>query len=558
MQINVNRATVGAICAVFLLTGTLRLQGGEDDTSEKTKFPPVFDKLIEDFSLYMADKDAGKRGHAVGALQKAQKKGSIPKEQLVPVFIKLLEDSSFSIRRSAAFSLSRLADPSALEPLRKATPTGNYNLLYSMVSARKALGDKQLVADLAALVVGKDDSTGLAVARVLGGMKGPEAIQVLLKTIEVEDAEHRRRAAFGLRHSRTKEADEALLKALSDADIKVRKVTVDALGAKRSNASAEKLLELSGTEKDPSIRQAMVNSLGLLRFAASREKMEELLQKDPDPKVRKTAAITLGSLGAKESKEILLNSAKKNDEADSVRSAALRSLARIRAPETIEELLPFLKDDRQAVRYATLGAMAQYRDAKLIPSLKQVLVEDKDANCRASAAYQLGRLKAKEAEEDLVKAFADAPTPLRLNVLGALQSLGSEHAGKLALEALKDKNSGIRRKGIAVLRGVKLKDAGEVLLKMAKEDKDMGVRTAAMGALPGLAPAVPAAEFLLARLEDSSESVRRAAYGALAAISKKKFPFRPWAYEHRRKAEVERWKKWWEEGGKTELEAGGK
>jgi HEAT repeat protein len=303
------------------------------------------------------------------------------------------------------------------------------------------------------------------------------------------------------------------------------------------------------------VRQAAVNSLGLLNAAAARETVEKLLDSDPDVKVRATAATTLGSFKTWESRNLLLAVARKTAEDNSVRANALMSLARMGKPEVIGDLGSMLQDPSIPIRQAALNATAQINDPLLTAPLRKVLTQDADMRCRSSAAYQLGKLKAKEAEEDLIKAWSSTDGGLRQNALSALQGIGSVRIVEFAGEALNDKHGGLRQAGISIFAALKHKPAAEEVLAIAAKEKDGGMRVAAMRALPALAPGVDSCELLLNALADPAEQIRSTAYTTLCSVAKQSFPFRSWAYPHRREVEVAKWRDWWTKEGKAALQA---
>lgn len=150
----------------------------------------------------------------------------------------------------------------------------------------------------------------------------------------------------------------------------------------------------------PVLLDALPDSKGAIYVA---EALGRLGQKDAVPKLiltlesdndrlREEAAQALGNLGDRAAVEPLIRLL--NDQSfwgDSVRSAAIKSLARLQAREAVPRLTLMLRDPVPMVRAETAKALGQLNGSEAIGALKEAL-EDESALVRECAAVALVKL----------------------------------------------------------------------------------------------------------------------------------------------------------------------
>ncbi len=228
-----------------------------------------------------------------------------------------------------------------------------------------------------------------------------------------------------------------------------------------------------------------------------------------------------------------------------VRIAAAEALAPIKSPLAVEPLVALLKDRNPAVRRAAVGALAARGGGRVVEPLVAALEDsdpdvraatatavyrrlmtDPDQDARRATATALGRIRAVDAIEPLVKAIMDADESVRLAAIRALQAIGEVQAVVpliivLAHELVRQKAAG--RSSLAVQRAASealdaLCDARSIgQLQTALTHDEADVREITVKRLARIStPEV--ADSLLAALNDRDSGIRRTAARGLAEI----------------------------------------
>jgi HEAT repeat protein len=319
------------------------------------------------------------------------------------------------------------------------------------LAAVKRLGSYGASAILAAEQLGKmvqeDPDTQVANQAALALAKiGPAGARELAAAVRSEKTvvRHRALVALGKMGPAAKEALEALMDALEDADSPCRAWAAFALGEmgaaaapavdalclalRDSNAEVRKqaLLALAniGPESVPSLQKLLADEEAPVRYSAiqaltiqctdAKEAASDLakLLKDKEPALRSAAAAALAALGsvAKQAvPELLL--AMKDDKID-VQQSAFRALLRVSADDSEGMLDAFRKLNEQhhwAAPYVLKQFGPKAKDA-VKPLILRLQAKEDDE--RFAAALALGRIgkEAKEAIPALQKAMND-PNP---------------------------------------------------------------------------------------------------------------------------------------------------
>ena len=102
-----------------------------------------------------------------------------------------------------------------------------------------------------------------------------------------------------------------------------------------------------------------------------------------------------------------------NSEAASIRLAAVKALAQVELPESVDALLPVLDDPDESVRRWTVWALGRKNDLRATVAIIGSL-EDSDANVRCAAVSALGSVRNQKVVGHIANRLADPSTAVQL------------------------------------------------------------------------------------------------------------------------------------------------
>jgi len=152
-----------------------------------------------------------------------------------------------------------------------------------------------------------------------------------------------------------------------------------------------------------------------------------------------------------------------------------------------EPLLELLRDSDPSVRSAAIRVAASIKADERVEKALIALVRDEDWWVRVNAIETLGELKSKNALSVLVKLLDDPDT--RWSAIEALVRVGDVRVAPYLLRYLKDEQTEIRVEVIKALGTLKAKDALSALKDMCESDAHAEVRTEAYRAVMEIAEA---------------------------------------------------------------------
>ena len=337
----------------------------------------------------------------------------------VPHLIAALGSPNAQVRQWAADILGRVADPRALEPLRRAASDSRSHVRFHVIGALARIapaGEPAIAAaaehDLdwgtrreAITAVAKHESgravtllVALAPDQRMGQFAcvelrriGDEGVRSLQEVLTREPATSRLNAALALGW-RDATAISVLVPVLRDksSNIKLRLHASAALGLTADPSALEaQLIILSDRLEPASLRATAARALQAGVQSRHYAALIEAL-KDPEPSVRAGAIDGLASPhypGAIEPIALMLN-----DSEEYVRIYATYAFARLGDRRAFDPLRGALADSSLGVRSAAITALGWLRDRRAIPAIERLLAGEEDAQVREEGERVLHNL----------------------------------------------------------------------------------------------------------------------------------------------------------------------
>lgn len=187
-----------------------------------------------------------------------------------------------------------------------------------------------------------------------------------------------------------------------------------------------------------------------------------------------------------------------NDQSAVVRAMAAKALEKCLAPLALEKLTFALGSEGEVgVRKAIIYAMAPYRSGQTVQTLLPYL-KQKDAELRAAAAFSLSEIHLPESFPELLGFFksrtGDADAFARARIAMALGAIGDRAAIDPLVKALtRDHSEEVRRESAKALGMIAGKQDPQAIqaLEEAKRSSDPYLRLAAEDALTRIQPEHP-------------------------------------------------------------------
>jgi len=396
----------------------------------------------------------------------------------VPLLTPLLADADANIAAAAASALGRIGGkdalaalsaardnvPAALEALLKCAEHAPSAIsIYRSVYESKApeqfrtaayrgllLSDARNRADLMrAALLGKDRAATLAALKVLRELDDSKTLDACAKTMASLPPEGQI-AVMDALAKRGRPALSAFSVAMKSRQPAVRLAAIQSLG-EMNDISAVPLLADAAAGGD----EAAVDALTRLHGSEARKALLDHLRK-AEPAATVELLRALGERGEPEAAATVLQIAGK--EKEPVRSAALRALAKLAAPDTLVPLLNLASgEDGAAIMQTVVAICAKSRDKE---------------KCAGPVIAAMNRGDAAQ----------------KLSLLPALSRLGTSAALAAARAATEDANADLATEAIRVLSQWPTAGAAPHLLELARARTDARQHVLALRGCISLAP----------------------------------------------------------------------
>jgi HEAT repeat protein/beta-lactamase regulating signal transducer with metallopeptidase domain len=272
----------------------------------------------------------------------------------------------------------------------------------------------------------------------------------------------------------------ALITALTDSDLEVRRSTIRTLGELGDPRAVAALSAALRTDKDPAVRRAAAWALGQIGDARAVPALSEAMRGDSDLEVRRTSVWAAGQIGSEAS---------------------------------VDALAAVLRDADKELRSTAVWALGQIGEDSAVPALATTL-RDADAGIRDQSAWALGQIGANAGVQPLAAALRDSDASVRKTAVWALGQIGEDDAVEPLLGLLDDADANVRSQAVWALGQIGSERSVDGLGRVLRDDKAVAVREKAAWAIGQIGPD-RAPQGLIDALHDSDVSVRRTAGWAL-------------------------------------------
>lgn len=233
----------------------------------------------------------------VGCLQEAPAPSA---ERTTVLLISLLHDESSEVRRTAAESLGKIGDQSAVTSI---LPLLTDPDPVVRVAAAKALGrigtasNDTVLAALSRSLEDPAEGVQQAAAMAIGEIEPlSRQLKAVVSLVQASDVHVRRAAVRALLQVDTSLWLPLLLPALDDPDVEVRQGAVAVLGASGNSQVRTEIQKRLTQDSSPAVRAEVAYHLGELGGSETRSVLQEAFEKDPDRGVRRWIEAELNSL----------------------------------------------------------------------------------------------------------------------------------------------------------------------------------------------------------------------------------------------------------------------
>jgi HEAT repeat protein len=230
---------------------------------------------------------------------------------------------------------------------------------------------------------------------------------------------------------------------------------------------------------DPKIREAAIESLSQTNHPTAHQALLDAVQ-HPIQDVRKMAAMKVSSLFQdKRCVPALIELLRINPQ---MNASAGKSLAAIRDPEAVPNLIEAMHDSNPAIRSAAQSAVRETKDLTVVPHL--------------------------------LKALDDPDEQVRLVVIEVLHSLNNLSTVPGLISALSDSHLAVRKVAIIALGNLQVKEAIPAINQLINQDSNLDVQIAAIQTL-GLIGDADAINIVIDALHSDNKKLRDTAKMAI-------------------------------------------
>jgi len=238
------------------------------------------------------------------------------------------------------------------------------------------------------------------------------------------------------------------------------------------------------------------------------------------PEARASAADLLGSRAMRRRDAVvpLLRRTLRDDRDWRVRASSGRALGRLGARDAVPDLVRALRDPVVEVRVVAAAALWRLPDPAAVPALLELL-NDRDAAARQWGGLALGVTRDRRATQPLIALLGDPERDVRLDAIRSLRRIRDAAAGSALERYAADgaRAEDERLEAVAALAALDGPAKVDALVRLARHP-DAAVRTRAIEGLGRVGDALVVPALRERRRAETSPQVRSAIDGAIREI----------------------------------------
>lgn len=437
--------------------------------------------------------------------------GRLGDERAVGPLIQLLDAADAELAAAAAGALALLGDPRALDGLLALFAHPRASARQAAISAINAIGAEGTAAAIAGRLTDSDPRVRECAIRVAGYFGFADCIAPVLAAVDDADEDVRRAAIEQLPLLSHAAAIPALASAMSRDTPRNRAAAAHAAGF-ADEATTEQALTRALDDADAWVRYFAVGSIGRRQILSAAPAMVQLALHDSAAQVRIAAMHALGVLDAPHLSGVA-STLIREDDAD-LAAAALAALSSVSDPGVDDLLDETARGANRASRIPAVQAFASRPRVRSVDVLSWAARVDDPRELRSVAIEGLRRL-AQASSADVTAAAVEALLGLsaeretREDALAALASL-PETAVEPAGALLTSGPVAVRLGAVEALARMR-HPAASAALARGLDDPAAAVRSAVVGAFGRLGTRAVGTRVAAMRQHDQDDGVRRRA-----------------------------------------------
>jgi HEAT repeat protein len=406
-----------------------------------------------------------------------------PREELLPLILRLVERGSEEVSRKGCEALGRLPLDLVRDPF-----WGLARCEDPLLRRRSALLLGHLpgcggLAPLEALAGDRDPGVRGAALQAIGLQRVPEGVALLKRALSDPDETVREAAVTAAADFCAPVLVEEIVALLGSGSQTLDYAVIRALGVMGAPGAGSALVAyLEDGEVPRQLAYALIEALGRICYAGASQPVSRSYLKHSDPDFRRLAVETLGKLGDPQSLRGVEEAVA--DPHWSVRIAALQVLGRIGGVNELPLLLGAMRDQDAMVRKHAIIALGELRDPTTVPVLVEQLADPELSRYAFEALLKYGRSGLSPLHRLMKKGGS---VELRERIIDVIGKIGAARSVAPLLALLEDPSEAIRLAAIDALSFCYDSLPFKKLLQVGKSDRSAEVRDRAQLALKSFA-----------------------------------------------------------------------